>query len=309
MGFYRIWRRTPEFDCKFLAYQREQCPETGRLHWQGYVCFANPMGLKGVKRFLPTAHWEVRRGSHEDALDYVTKERTRVQGTSPVIRGEPPKQGKRSDLEDFTRAAIGGATDRELLDDFPVSFLRYGRALGGIRLACLEDRSWKTITIVLHGPTGCGKSRWAHETFLKRTRRIRPSGGMSMLDNPLSSSMNSMGNSNMNTCSNSWTGIPSLSKSKMGIPGFVPSSSLLRPMQNQQIGTQDLLSEESIGNPNSLEELTIITPTLTDTGTVILDPMTSLPFEDVLYPLQKWPWHNSNRKDAERGPRIRSWSF
>ena len=50
----------------------------------------------------------MRRGSHEDALDYVTKERTRVQGTSPVIRGEPPKQGKRSDLEDFTRAAIGG---------------------------------------------------------------------------------------------------------------------------------------------------------------------------------------------------------
>ena len=165
--FTEFGEEPPEFDCKFLAYQREQCPETGRLHWQGYVCFANPMGLKGVKRFLPTAHWEVRRGSHEDALDYVTKERTRVQGTSPVIRGEPPKQGKRSDLEDFTRAAIGGATDRELLDDFPVSFLRYGRALGGIRLACLEDRSWKTITIVLHGPTGCGKSRWAHETFPK----------------------------------------------------------------------------------------------------------------------------------------------
>ena len=55
--FTEFGEEPPEFDCKFLAYQREQCPETGRLHWQGYVCFANPMGLKGVKRFLPTAHW------------------------------------------------------------------------------------------------------------------------------------------------------------------------------------------------------------------------------------------------------------
>lgn len=155
----------PSFPCKFIAYQRERCPESGRLHWQGYAHFSNPMGLTGVKKFLPQAHWEVRRGSHDEALDYVTKERTRLAGTLPVVRGDPPEQGKRSDIADFAQAILGGYDNSRLATEFPVSFLRYERGITGLRMACVKNRSWKTKVIVLHGPTGCGKSRWAHDSF------------------------------------------------------------------------------------------------------------------------------------------------
>lgn len=39
--------------------------ESGTAHLQGYVILMNPKGLSGVKRIHATAHWEVRRGTHE----------------------------------------------------------------------------------------------------------------------------------------------------------------------------------------------------------------------------------------------------
>lgn len=49
----------------YLCCQVERCPETGREHLQGYVEFAQRVGLRTVKLKLgdPTMHLEPRRGS------------------------------------------------------------------------------------------------------------------------------------------------------------------------------------------------------------------------------------------------------
>lgn len=58
---------------KYAVWQEEIAPQTGTPHLQGYLCLAAATTLKGIKKILPGAHWEPRRGTHEQAVTYVTK--------------------------------------------------------------------------------------------------------------------------------------------------------------------------------------------------------------------------------------------
>jgi len=71
---------------KFLVYQKEQ-GDKGTPHLQGYVQFEKPKRLSGCKKVDPTAHWEARMGTHEEAVNYCTKKDTRI--GSPIRRGVP----------------------------------------------------------------------------------------------------------------------------------------------------------------------------------------------------------------------------
>ncbi|AMH87756.1 replication-associated protein [Pacific flying fox faeces associated circular DNA virus-10] len=64
---------------EYSVYQQEQCPTTGRLHWQGVTRFKNARQLGGVKRWLgdPQAHCEPCKKEHE-AIKYCQKEETRI---------------------------------------------------------------------------------------------------------------------------------------------------------------------------------------------------------------------------------------
>jgi len=153
----------PDFPCRYLVFQHERCAETGRLHWQGYCLFDAPKRFGGVKGLLPEAHWEPRRGTHEEARAYCTKDLTRVDG--PYERGDPPKPGSRTDLGALCKAVAAGATDAALAQSMPECILRYHRGIGALRMSLVEQRRHKTACIVLWGPAGCGKSKWAHDTF------------------------------------------------------------------------------------------------------------------------------------------------
>lgn len=64
------------------VWQQERCPTTERLHLQGYVEFDRPCRIRQAKIALGynDAHLEERKGSREQAIDYATKEDTRVAG-------------------------------------------------------------------------------------------------------------------------------------------------------------------------------------------------------------------------------------
>lgn len=58
-----------------------------------------------------------------------------------------------------------GKTDKDLADyDFSV-FVSCFRGLERYRLLVSKPRNWPTNIIVVQGPTGTGKSRWAKETY------------------------------------------------------------------------------------------------------------------------------------------------
>lgn len=58
---------------QFAIWQEEVAPTTGTPHLQGYVITKAYGTIKSVKQLLPSAHWEARRGTHEQAVAYVTK--------------------------------------------------------------------------------------------------------------------------------------------------------------------------------------------------------------------------------------------
>lgn len=95
---------------EFVVWQLET-GECGTPHLQGYLEFKEPKRLAGMKKLCQTAHWEVRNGSQQQAVDYCTKDDTRSDG--PWCFGDLKAQGQRTDLEDMRTMMKSGAT----LDD------------------------------------------------------------------------------------------------------------------------------------------------------------------------------------------------
>lgn len=100
----------------YAVLQTEECPTTGKLHFQGYIEFKGRVSFNRVKRILQseTVHITIARGSSEHNTNYCTKEETRIDG--PWIFGESqnlPGQGARSDIGKFLDVALESFTPQE----------------------------------------------------------------------------------------------------------------------------------------------------------------------------------------------------
>lgn len=141
-----------------MVYQKEKAPTTGTEHFQGYVCFSKKVTLFGAKKHLPSAHWEPRQGTHDQAVAYCTKADTRV--GAPVILGEAPCPGKRTDLESVAGEVLAGKPLKRVAEDSPALFAKHFKGLQALRLATVQPRSGvKPEVIIFTGPSGIGKSR------------------------------------------------------------------------------------------------------------------------------------------------------
>lgn len=151
-----------EVHIRYVVWQREIAPDTGEAHLQGYVEFDRPKRLRAVKQALaaPTAHVEPRRGTRDQARDYARKEDTREAG--PWERGEwIVGQGGRSDLAAIHADLQAGSHLRHISNEYFGTFVRYHRGLQQWRILNAERRTWKPEVIVIHGPTGTGKTQAA----------------------------------------------------------------------------------------------------------------------------------------------------
>lgn len=89
---------------KFVG-QRERGEETGTEHYQGVVQFNSKKSLGQLKHIDQKPHWEVCK-SLKDALEYCTKEETRIEG--PWCTGwERPRPIKRISMDDFAPWMVG----------------------------------------------------------------------------------------------------------------------------------------------------------------------------------------------------------
>lgn len=149
----------------FCVWQLERGGENGTPHFQGYAELSKRSTLAKLKAFdgLERAHIEARRGTQAQAIAYCEKEDTRSAG--PWRHGEPRQQGKRTDLLAVKAAIDDGEPDEVLWQENFATMTRYHRSFGVYRHMTSEKRAWPTRCIILVGPTGCGKTRWAHEAF------------------------------------------------------------------------------------------------------------------------------------------------
>lgn len=159
--------------------QLEEGEEDGYRHWQLLIDGGkSPIRFSTLKNKLPTAHLEPRRGPIQQAIDYVTKEETRVSEEPRLEHGtirHSDETGRRKDVEIVREAVLekGLSTD-EILLQVPeaarmTSFVE--------KLVAARERSRHTkprhIEVIwLYGPPGTGKTSLAVEMGGKSYYRV-----------------------------------------------------------------------------------------------------------------------------------------
>ena len=107
-------------DILTLVVGEEICPDTKRVHYQGYVRFNNVVRGAALKKLAPTSHWEVRRGSEDQAIAYCRKDGKLV---ADRVSEVPEVDGKDNIPERVTDMIRDGATNRQIWDAYPVFFM------------------------------------------------------------------------------------------------------------------------------------------------------------------------------------------
>lgn len=145
----------------YLVCGAEICPKTKAPHWQCYAEFKSQVRFEQLKKLLgETTHLEARRGSAESASLYCQKD-----GKFQEF-GEISSQGKRSDLATVIDSIEDNYSVDAIAMENPATFIKYSRGIK--ELVAIRNKAavpkWRQVeVIVLIGPTGCGKTRRAHQ--------------------------------------------------------------------------------------------------------------------------------------------------
>lgn len=156
--------------------QLERCPDTKRLHLQGYLEAQGPRSWRCILNILriTTSGGRIynRRGTRTQAKEYCEKVASRVAGTLPVYFGTfVPERGAghRSDLAGILEGLRAQQSDTQLLEAFPGSYIRYHRGIAKARESLEGNRSGtrdlKRIVFCVIGDTGSGKTRAISEAL------------------------------------------------------------------------------------------------------------------------------------------------
>jgi len=146
-------------ECKYHIIGKEVGTE-GTPHLQGFVMFKEGTSFLKAKKVLgDRCHIEVCKGSPISNFEYCSK------GKDFIEMGDRPKgKGKRTDLDNVAEAIKGGATKREICDNYGSQFIKYHNGIEKMISVYQEHRSKAPVVIWYYGETGCGKTRLAVKT-------------------------------------------------------------------------------------------------------------------------------------------------
>lgn len=153
-------------DVRYLVYQPERCPDTGREHLQGYIELSKSYRRSAVQGLLSNGriHLEARQASREKARRYCLKDDTRT-GPATELGVFERGQGSRSDLRTVATAITEGASTAAIALEHPTTWIRYHRGIESLA-AVRDSREYafrRVQVLVLWGDTGTGKTRAAFE--------------------------------------------------------------------------------------------------------------------------------------------------
>lgn len=151
-------------DVQYIIFQLEECPDTKRLHFQGYCELKSQMRYPGIKKLFNEKEMHIgeRKGTGQQAADYCRKSETKVKG--PWEAGSMKCAGKRTDLEELKASIDEGKRGLELWENHFSPMVKYGRHVREYISLKSTPRSWKTEVFLFYGDAGTGKSRKAFDT-------------------------------------------------------------------------------------------------------------------------------------------------
>lgn len=168
----------------YLILQEEQGEKEHTKHYQGMIIFKDKLTLARLKKINARAHWEVMRGTPEQARDYCRKDDTYTGG----LRYE---YGKIPEREPAPKAAERLAAAAEELDSLKVAYKRPSEIPSMTLMQCGFLPAMKELTadilgpyrpklriITLIGPPGSGKSYCIQKFFPQHGRCIVGNNGV-----------------------------------------------------------------------------------------------------------------------------------
>ena len=186
----------PTEHLKLIVYQSELGHGSGILHLQGYLELVSPRNLDWLKKHLNKhAHWEPRKGTRTQALEYCTKEDTRLGFPQGWTKEFPDAWHTcaNEDLDSFwkclnlcltktgtesrtsetklrlsqiqSQLKDGSTSIKDIADNEFDLWVRYFRAFERYITMNTPPRNHEVDVHVIVGPTGTGKSKWALENY------------------------------------------------------------------------------------------------------------------------------------------------
>ncbi|ALE29840.1 replication associated protein [Lake Sarah-associated circular virus-27] len=167
----------------YLVYHLEMGAE-GTAHLQGYLYFGSRIRFSQLKKWFPGSrvHLEAAKGTAVQNQRYCTKEEGRLEG--PWEFGSLPdqSQGKRNDLLAVKADLDAGASLLEIADDHFSAFVRYHRSFKEYKLLKAPVANVAKKIIVVWGPTGTGKTRWAFDNYPSAFWKTKSGGSQQFWD-------------------------------------------------------------------------------------------------------------------------------
>lgn len=149
---------------RYLVFQKERCPTSGKPHIQGYIELKNAMTTPALQKLFPglgkfNTRLRAPNATAEDNLRYCTKEDTRME-KPPVVYGTPGEPGKRTDLSRIAQEVAEGKSLVQVAREDPVVIVRHFRGLQ-VLAGMFHQPKVRSEPVIRYmwGEPGCGKSR------------------------------------------------------------------------------------------------------------------------------------------------------
>ncbi len=161
------WKELPT-NVRYMVWQLE---ELDHQHLQGYLeLFASRKLGWLKKRISTTAHFEPRKGTQQQAIDYCTletykgKAKGRIGGPWPL--GTPTGgQGTRGDILEFRDSIKSGKRKRHFIEEAPRMIWKYRRFYEMCAFNYKPSRKEDLEVVLALGQPGTGKTRFAYDNW------------------------------------------------------------------------------------------------------------------------------------------------
>ena len=136
------------------------------VHLQGYLELEASQYLSFIQaNVCNRGHYEVRRGTQEEAIRYCRKEDGRQAGPYELGFKADSRQGERVDLIAFRDAIRSGTRAVQLWTDFPRCMAKFPRMYTALKSTLRPKRKVKLMVTLLYGKTGRGKTRLVYDNW------------------------------------------------------------------------------------------------------------------------------------------------